>query len=388
MRLFAAALLSLTALTSAAHAADKIKVGFISTLSGPLSVLGIDIRDGFNLALKDSHDTLGGLPVELEVGDDQASADAGKQLADKFLKRDKVDVVTGIVYSNVMLAVAPSVFAAKTFYISTAAGPASLAGEGCNPYFFGLAWQNDGQSEAMGKYLTDKGVDRVYLLVPNYVGGKENAEGFKRYFKGKLAGEAYVKLGELDYSAELAEIRAAKPTAVFFFLPGGMGVNFLKQYVAAGLEKQIPLYAPGYSGDEDTIAAVGEPMVGLQNSSHWAWDLDNPANKTFVAEFRKAYGRTPSMYAFQGYDAAHLIDTAVSDVKGKIEDKDAFHDALKAARFASVRGDFKFNNNQFPIQDFYLRVVEKNAAGQITNRTVSTIFKDHADPYAASCKMK
>ena len=388
MRLLIVAALALSTLAAAAQAAEKIKVGFISTLSGPLSVLGIDIRDGFNLALQQSHDTLGGLPVELSSGDDQASADVGKQLADKFLKRDKVDIMTGIVYSNVMLAVAPAVFAAKTFYVSTAAGPASLAGEQCNRYFFGLAWQNDGQSEAMGKYLTDKGVDNVYLLVPNYAGGKENAEGFKRTFRGKLAGEDYVKLGELDYSAELAEIRAAKPGAVFFFLPGGMGVNFLKQYVAAGLEKQIPLYAPGYSADEDTIAAVGEPMIGLQNSSHWAWDLDNPANQAFVAAFRKAYGRTPSMYAFQGYDAARLIDTAVSDVKGHTEDKDAFHDALRAARFKSVRGDFAFNTNQFPIQNFYLRVVEKNAAGQITNRTVSTIFKDHADPYAPSCPMK
>jgi len=240
----------------------------------------------------------------------------------------------------------------------------------------------------MGKYMSDQGLNNVYMIVPNYAGGKENATGFKRLFKGTIVHESYVKLGELDYSAEIAEIRAAKPGAVFFFLPGGMGVNFIKQYVAAGLEKQVLLYAPGYSADEDTIAAVGEPLVGVKNASHWAWDLDNPANKKFAAEFRQAYGRTPSMYAFQGYDAAHLIDTAVSDIKGKVADKDALHDALKAARFQSVREQFKFNNNQFPIQDFYLRVVEKEPSGEITNKVAGIIFKDHADPYATSCGMK
>jgi branched-chain amino acid transport system substrate-binding protein len=191
-----------------AQAADKVKIGFVSTLSGPLSALGIDIRDGFNLALAETGNKVGGLPVEVVEGDDQASPDIGKQLADKFLKRDKVDFMTGVVYSNVMLAVGAPTFAAKTFYISAAAGPAALAGAQCNPYFFGLSWQNDGQSEAMGHYMTEKGYKNVFILAPNYAGGKENLDGFKRTFKGNISQEVYVKMGELDYASEIAQVRA------------------------------------------------------------------------------------------------------------------------------------------------------------------------------------
>jgi branched-chain amino acid transport system substrate-binding protein len=371
-----------------AQAADKVKIGFVSTLSGPLAALGIDIRDGFNLALAETGKKMGGLPVEVVEGDDQASPDVGKQLADKFLKRDKVDFMTGVVYSNVMLAVGAPTFAAKTFYISAAAGPAALAGAQCNPYFFGLSWQNDGQSEAMGHYMTEKGYKNVFIIAPNYAGGKENLDGFKRTFKGNIAQEVYVKMGELDYASEIAQVRAGKPDAVFFFLPGGMGINFIKQYLAAGLNKQVPYFVPGYSADEDTIQALGEPMVGLYNSAHWAWDLDNAANKNFVAKFQERYKRLPSMYAFQGYDVVRLLDRAVSDVKGNIEDKRAMHDAIAAARFQSVRGDFKFNTNQFPINSFYLRVVQKESSGRVTNKTVSKILDAHTDSYVGSCKMK
>lgn len=371
-----------------AQAADSVKIGFISTLSGPLSALGVEIQDGFNLALKETGNKIGGLPVEVVVGDDQASPDVGKQLADKLIKRDRVDFMTGVVYSNVMMAVAPAAAAAKTFYISSAAGPAALAGAQCNPYFFALGWQNDGQSEAMGRYLSDKGVKNAFIIAPNYAGGKENLEGFKRMFKGQIVGEVYPKLGELDFASELAQIRAAKPDAVFFFLPGGMGVNFVKQYVSSGLNKEIPFFAPGYSADEDTIKAVGEPLVGLQNASHWAWDLDNAANKKFVADFTATYKRLPSMYAFQGYDVVRMLDRAVADAKGKIGDKKAIHDAIAAARFASVRGDFRFNTNQFPINSFYLRVVEKDATGRITNKMLGKILDNHSDSYVGSCHMK
>lgn len=383
-----AAFLLMTSLASASFAADNVKVGFVSTLSGPLSGLGLDIRDGFNLALKTSGNKIGGLPVEVIFGDDQASPDVGKQIADKMLKRDKVDFMTGIVYSNVMMAVGPPVFAAQTFYISSAAGPAALAGEKCNKYFFGLAWQNDGQSEAVGEYMTGKNYKNVFIIAPNYTGGKENLEGFKRYFKGKLAGEVYVKLGQLDFATEMAQIRAAKPDAVFFFMPGGMGINFIKQYVGAGLDKQIPYFVPGYSADEDIIAAVGEPIVGLKNASHWAWDLKSPQNDKFVADFKKEYGRIPSMYAFQGYEVVRLLDSAVKDVKGNLADKDALQAALKTTNFGSLRGNFKFNANQFPMDSFYLREVQKDSTGRITNKTIGTIFSNHADAYVGECKMK
>ena len=386
--------LRLTALTVAlllagsVHAADKIKVGFVSTLSGPGAGLGVDIRDGFNLAMKQFNGQLGGLPAEVIIADDQQSPDIAKQMADKFLKKDKVDFMTGIVFSNIMLAVGPTVFENETFYISANAGPSQLAGEQCNPFFFNVAWQNDNLHEAVGKIVQEKGYKNVVIVTPNYPGGKDAVSGFKRYYKGNITEEIYTKLGQLDYAAELAQIRSIKPDALFFFLPGGMGINFVKQFVGAGLSRDTQLFAPGFSADEDVIKAVGAPMIGIFNSSHWAHDMDNPENRRFVAEFQKEYGRLPSLYASQGYDAALMMDGAVRDVKGKVEDKDALRKALRAKHFKSVRGDFKFNTNHYPVQNYYLRVIGKDAGGRVTNKLMGTIFTNHADAYVAACKMK
>ena len=375
-------------LAGSVHAADQIKVGFVSTLSGPGAGLGVDIRDGFNLAMKQLNGKLGGLPAEVIVADDQQSPDIAKQAADKFLKKDKVDFMTGIVFSNIMLAVGPTVFENETFYISANAGPSQFAGEQCNPYFFNVAWQNDNLHEAVGNVVQEKGFKNVVIVTPNYPGGKDAVSGFKRYYKGKIAEEVYTKLGQLDYAAELAQIRSIKPDAVFFFLPGGMGINFVKQFVAAGLSRDTQLFAPGFSADEDVIKAVGAPMIGIFNSSHWAHDLDNPENKRFVADFQKEYGRLPSLYASQGYDAALMMDGAVRDVKGKVEDKGALRKALQAKHFKTVRGDFKFNTNHYPVQNYYLRVIGKDAGGRVTNKLMGTIFTNHADAYVSACQMK
>jgi len=374
-------------LTTPALAADNIKVGLLSTLSGPGAGLGIDIRDGFQLSVKLNGGKLGGLPAEVVVADDQASPDVGRQTADRLVKRDKVDFMTGIVFSNVMLAVGAPTFASKTFYISANAGPSQYAGEQCNPYFFSASYQNDNQHEAVGKTVTDKGFKRVALIAPNYPAGKDALTGFKRFFKGEVVSESYTPLNLLDYGAELSKLRAAKPDAVYIFLPGGLGINFIKQFVGAGLSKDMTLFGPGFSGDEDVIKAVGEPMLGMFNTSQWAHDLDNAANKKFVAAFEKEYGRLPTLYAAQGFDAAQLIGAAVRDTKGKVDDKAAVRKALEAAKFESVRGAFKFNSNHFPVQDYYLRVITRDAKGRITNRTLGTVFKNHADAYVGKCKM-
>lgn len=371
-----------------AYGADKVKVGFLSTLSGPGAGLGVDIQDGFKLALKSTGGKLGGLPAELVVVDDQQNPDVAKQAAERLLKRDKVDFMTGIVFSNVMLAVGPSVFEAKTYYVSANAGPSQYAGAQCNPFFFNVAWQNDNLHEAVGKDVADKGYKNVALVAPNYPAGKDALTGFKRYYHGKVADEIYTKLGQLDYAAEIAQVRAAKPDAVYIFLPGGMGINFIKQYSAAGLAKDLPLFGPGFSADEDVIKAVGEPMVGMYNASQWAHDLPVAENRKFVADFEREYGRLPSLYASQGYDAALLIDSAVRRVKGNLDDKEALRAALAAAEFKSVRGAFRFNRNQYPVQDYYLRVIEKDAGGRVTNRTIGKIFTNHADAYAGECAMK
>ncbi|MFZ6709107.1 ABC transporter substrate-binding protein [Undibacterium sp. TC9W] len=383
-------LLSSIAATNAtcALAADKVKVGMVTTLSGAGAGLGVDIRDGFSLAMKHLDNKFGNLPVEVITGDDQQNPDATKQLVDKLIKKDKVDLMTGIVFSNLMLAVGPTIFGAKVHYISANAGPSQYAGEQCNPYFFNVAWQDDSLHEAVGKQVNDKGFKNVALVAPNYPAGKDALTGFKRYYKGKVAEEIYTKLGQLDYATELAQIRNLKPDAVYIFLPGGMGINFIKQFVDAGLSKNAQLFGPGFSADEDIIKAVGAPMLGMFNASQWGHDIDNPQNKRFVADFQKEYGRLPSLYASQGYDAAMLMDSAVRGVKGKIEDKDALGKAIKAANFKSVRGDFKFNSNHYPVQNYYARIISKDGQGRVTNKTLSAVFTNHPDAYVASCKMQ
>ncbi|MCX8017375.1 MAG: ABC transporter substrate-binding protein [Rhodocyclaceae bacterium] len=377
----------LAATATLAGAAEPVKIGFLSTLSGPAAGLGTEIRDGFQLALQELGGKFGGLPAEVIVADDKQDTNTAKQITERFLKKDKVDFMTGIVFSNILLTIAKPVFDSQTFYISANAGPSQLAGEDCNPYFFNVAWQNDNVAEAMGKWATDQGYKNVIGVAPNYPAGKDALNGFKRFFKGNMSDELYTKLGQLDYAAELAQLRAARPDAVFFFLPGGMGINFIKQFVAAGLSKDMRLITSGFSADEDTIKAVGTPMLGLFNSSHWAYDLDNAANKKFVADFEKEYGRLPSLYASQGYDAAMLIDSAVRQTKGNLADKAALRRALEAANFKSVRGKFRFNTNHYPVQDYYLRVVRQDDKGRITNKLMGVIFTDHADAYVGQCKM-
>jgi len=376
------------AATMAVQAADKVKIGFISTLSGPNAAIGSDIRDGFNLAIKLNGGKLGGLPVEVLVGDDQLKPENAKQLAERYLRLDKVDFITGVVFSNIVVAVAPDALASKVFFISPNAGPAQYTGAQCDPFFFAASWPSEAYSEAAGQYVTSKGIKNVLFLAPNYVGGQDAATGFKRYYKGKLVDEMYTKLGQLDYAAELSQIRAKQPEALYVFLPGGMGVNFIKQFVAAGMSRDIQLIVPLWGSDQDIIRAVGEPMLGLFSVGHWSIDLDNAANKKFVPAFEAEYKRLPTGYAASGYDTALLMDSGIRRVKGKIEDKDALRNALRAADFKSVRGDFKFNRNQFPVQNYYLQVVGKGADGRIMHKTIGTVLTNRGDAYVDQCKMK
>lgn len=370
------------------QAADKVKIGFVGTLSGPNAAVGIDIRDAFNLAIKLNGGKLGGLPAEVLVGDDQMKPENAKQLAERYLRLEKVDFFTGTVFSNIVLAIAPDILAAKTFFIAPNAGPGPMSGAQCNPFFFVSSWPSETYSEAAGQYMTSKDIKNVLFLAPNYQGGKDAATGFKRYYKGKLVDEMYTKLGQLDYAAELSQIRAARPKALYVFLPGGMGVNFIKQFVAAGMSKDIQLVVPLWGADQDIIRAVGDPMLGLFSVGHWTIDFDNPANKKFVAAFEKEYRRLPTGYAASGYDTALLMDSAIRKVKGKIEDKQALRAAIKAADFKSVRGDFKFGPNQFPVQNYYLQLVGKGADGRLMHKTIGTVLNNRGDAYAQDCKMK
>jgi branched-chain amino acid transport system substrate-binding protein len=314
----------------------------------------------------------------------------GKQLFERMVKRDKVDFMTGVVFSNIMLAGLPEAVNEKVFYISPNAAPSPLAGKECNPFFFVASWPNDAYHEMAGQHSTARGFKTAYLLAPNYQAGKDSLAGFKRFYKGKVVDEVYTKLGQLDYSAELAQIRAAKPEVMYAFLPGGMGVNFIKQFVAAGLNKDIRLMLPGFGADQDISRGVGDVMLGINDTAHWALDMNNAANKRFVTEFEKAYKRLPTVYAAQGYDTALILDAAIRSVKGNINDKDALRKALREVKFDSVRGSFRFNTNHYPIQNYYLREVKKDSQGRLVNLLASTqpIAANHGDAYVQECTMR
>lgn len=367
-------------------AADRLKIGFVSTLSGPAAATGIDTRDGFNLAIKLNGGRLGDLPTDVLIADDAVNPDMARTAVERMLRRDRVDFMTGMVFSAVLLPVMPAILESGTFYLSSNTGPRDYAAEKCSPYFFSVAWQNEDIPAAMGKFVSERGFGKIALIAPNYAGGRETLDGFKRTFTGKYE-EIYTKLGQLDYAAELAQLRASKPEALFVFLPGGMGINFVKQFVASGLNKDMQLFVPNGMADEDMIRPLGEFLLGTFNASHWAHDLDNDANRRFVSAFLAEYKRLPSLYAAQGYDTALLIDSAVRSVKGKIEDKTAMRRALEAATFSSVRGVFRFNNNHYPIHDIFMRVVSRDSQGRITNRTQGKVVSNYQDPYASQCKM-
>jgi branched-chain amino acid transport system substrate-binding protein len=391
IRVFAAIALVLGLLLgpSAGWAADKLKIGFISSFSTPTSTVGPDVYDGFTLALQESGGKLGGREVELVKGDDQFKPDVAVQLARKMLDEDKVQLITGIVPSNNMIAVAHTVLPRKVFILSTNSGPSQLAGAECNPYFFAASFQNDTTPEAMGLYLSKQGVKNVYLMGANYAAGKDMLAGFKRGFKGKIVGEVYTPLPQFDFAAELAEIRAAKPDAVFFFYnAGAASINFVKQFAEAGLKGKIPLYATNFSLDERTLPAMGDAALSVELSTFWSADLDNAANKAFVKHFVEQYKRRPTLFSADGYDSARLLDAALKVVDGQIERKDDFRKAMETVKFDSVRGNFAFSANHFPIETFYLAEVKRDAAGNLYNALKGTIVKDLADPYVGECKMK
>ncbi|WP_412561991.1 ABC transporter substrate-binding protein [Thalassobius sp. MITS945101] len=358
--------------------AEGVKVGMITTLSGGGAGLGIDVRDGFMLAVNQA----GRSDLEVVIEDDQRKPDIAVQLADKMIQSEKVDVMTGIIWSNLAMAVVPAATAQGKIYLSPNAGPSPLAGKGCHQNYFNVAWQNDNLHEAAGAFANGDGLKNSFILAPNYPAGKDALTGYKRFYEGDLAGEVYTKLGQTDYAAEIAQIRASGADSVYFFLPGGMGISFLKQYADSGVD--LPVVGPAFSFDQGILQAVGDAALGVKNTSQWNKDIDNAANAAFVASFQEAYGRLPSLYASQGFDTANLLISAMD--KADIKDGDAFRAALKAAEFDSVRGDFKFGANNHPIQNIYVREVIKE--GDVyTNKIIATGLSDHADAYAADCKM-
>jgi len=364
---------------------DKLKIGLMFTLSGPAAVLGEHGRDGFLQAVEKLGGKLGGMETEVIVIDDERKPDVAVNKAKELVERDGVDFVVGPIFSNILIAMMKPVTEGGAILISPNAGTSNFAGKECNKNFFVTSYQNDQVHEVLGKYAQDKGYKSMFLMAPNYQAGKDAIAGVKHSFKGDVVGEAYTPLGNMDFSAELAQIAAMQPDAVYAFMPGGMGVNLVKQYRQAGLEG-IP-FLSAFTVDESTLPAQKDAAVGFFGGSNWAPNMDNPANKEFVAGFEEKTGRVPATYAMQAYDAALLIDSAVKAVGGDLSDKDALIAAMEKADFESVRGDFSFGANHYPIQDFYLVEVAKRDDGKYQTEIVEKIFDDYQDNYVDQCQM-
>ena len=382
----AAVTVSLTAAPALAQQ-QKLKIGFISTFSGPQGVMGEFMKEAVEVALDHVGRKVGGLETEVIYGDDQFKPDVGLQVAEEMLKKHQVDFVSGIIWSNVMMAVVPVVTGAGKIMVGTNAGASPLAGSQCNELYFSTSWNNDQTPEAMGKFLQDSGINDIYVLAPNYQAGKDMVAGLKRYYKGKIVEEIYTKMGQQDYQAEITQLRSKNPKAVFAFYPGGMGIQFLRQYDQAGLRGKIPLYTV-YTVDEISIPAVKDAAVGIYETRYWSPDLKNPANEKFVNDYKKKYKKLPVFYGAQSYDGIMLIDSAVRAVKGNLKDTKGMVAAMRKADFKSLRGPFQYNVNHHPIQNFYLLKTEKLNNGEIEMRIQKTVFEKHKDSYYQDCKMK
>lgn len=367
---------------------DPVKVGLILSLSGPGSVLGQEMQKGADLALEMLDGKLGGKAAEFIYEDDQRKPDVGKEAAERLTRSEDVDLVIGSSFSNVMMAIHRPITRAGKIVLSPNPAPAPLAGKGCDPNYFAVPFQNDQLAEAVGIHLTDKGVKSAFILAPNYQAGRDLLEGFKRTYKGEIVGEIYTPLEQTDFSAELTQVKSADPEAVFVFYPGGLGIQWVKQYAQAGMKEEIPLYSAFTYFNGAALNAIGEAGIGLQSAAQWTIDLPNQANQDFVAAFRAKYDSPPSDFAAMAYDTVRLIDSAVAKVEGNVDDTDALRAALHEADFASVRGEIKFNTNNHPIQNMYLAVVKDDGHGSFVAVSDGVIAENMIDSYVSECKMK
>ena len=368
-----------------AQTAAPLKIGMITTLSGPGGYIGQDIRDGFLLAVENG--SLGGIPVQILVEDDGFKPAQAKQIADRFFKSEGIRLFTGIVFSNILLATVPDLLDDGAIYVSPNAAPSNLSGKGCNRNYWVVSWQNDSLHESAGANANRLGHKRMYVLAPNYQAGKDAITGFKRTFKGEIIGESYTRLDQTDFAPEMAQIRDANPDAVFQFHPGGLGIAFMRQYQQAGLTAKIPMVLAEPSLDATTLAAVGDAALGAHVTAHWNSDFDNPASRKFVADFTARFKRLPTYYAEQSYDSALAIAAALKGSGGEVKDTEKFRNAMLPANFQSPRGKFKFGQNQHPVQDWFGLVVERGDDGKLVLRTKDVVLTDYGDAYAAQCKL-
>ena len=383
MKTFSMAAAATAMMMAGAVQADTVKVGYMTTLSGSGGIIGKQMQNAVNLAMEHTGGTLGGMDAEVIFADDQRKPDVAKQLANRLVKSDRVDVIAGVIWSNLLMAIHKPVTRSGTLLIGSNAGPSPLAGKDCHKNFVSMSWQNDQTPEGMGKYMQDAGVKSVYLVAPNYQAGKDMMSGFKRHYKGEVVAEVYTKLGQSDFQAELSTLRASRPEATFVFQPGGMGINFVKQWHQAGMEQVSKLYTV-FTVDNLSLPALKETALGVVSTQTWSPDLDNEINRRFVADYKAKFGGYPSFYAAQAYDTMMAIDHAIA--KAGSSDTEAMSAVLAEGGIPTTRGPLAMNSNQFPIQNVYLREAVLDADSMATTRITGTVFENHADAYAKDCQ--
>lgn len=369
-----------------AQAPEPIRIGFLSTQSGgPVTGLSTEKRQGWELALKQLGGKLGGVPVEVFYADDANNPGMAKQSYERLVKQNKIDVLTGIVTTPVIFALAPAVAQDEVIFLNSNVTERALGGAKCSPLVFTTGWHVDGVNETMGTLLRSQGKRKVFVMGGQWPAGREHIAAFKRGYGDPVAGEAYFKMGQIDFSAEIAQMRAAEPDAVYVFAFGPHSVNFMKQYAQAGL-KRIPLYGPSPLADEGTIPASGEAAMDVVSSGHWNDDLANDVNRKFVAAYVAEYQKEPTMFSEQGYTTALMLDAAVRAAGGNFKDRMAMRKAFLGVKLDTPRGPLGFAADGSPVHNIYLRKVGRNAKGEIANLTQQTIGSGVGPANAGECK--
>ena len=385
VRIFLLALVGALGISGQGIAKD-LKIGLLITTSGPGAVLGAETKRGWDLAMEHVGGKIGGLDTKIIIGDDQVRPNVAITEVDKLINLHNVDIVSGVLWSHVLMAIHRPVLNSGRILLVTNAGASPLAGRNCHPLYITTSWQNDQFTDATAAAMNQAKVEETFVVVPNYRAGKDLLKRFPKKFKGRVVGSILFPLGQTDFQAELSQIRAQKPKNVMVFAPGGSAIAFFKQWQALKLSKQMNLYAINMV-DAMSLPAIGKAAIGTWYVSPWNHVYDSPANKRFVSDFKKKHGRLPTQYAAQAYDAVVLLDAAIKARKGDISNRSALVKAMTHAKVSTTR-NLKYNVNHFPIQNFYKLRIVAGPSGHPEIKAAGIAVANMKDDFVDQCRMK
>jgi branched-chain amino acid transport system substrate-binding protein len=375
---------ALTIATSAVHAQEKVKVGFLLPYSGTFAALGVAIENGFKLYVAEKGGKLGGREVEYFKVDDESDPAKAIQNANRLVQRDKVDVLIGSVHSGVALAVTKVAKDNDVTLIVPNAGVGAITGALCAPNVFRSSYSAWQTAYSMGKVAATKGKKTAITVTWKYAAGDEQVAAFRQGFEeggGKVIKDLNVPFPNVEFQSILTEVASAKPEAVFGFFAGAGAVKFVQDFAGAGLNKSIALYGSGFLTD-GTLEAQGKSAQGLLTTLHYGDGLNTPRDNAFRLAYAKSFKMQPDVYAVQGYDAAQMYAAGLNAVGGDVKQKDALRKAIRSAKIDSPRGTFVLSKAGNPVQDFYLREVVG-----AENKVVGVAVKALADP-ATGCRLR